>query len=247
MLACVGCCLLSIASMTAESGGFFVGYNDFAYTTAGSLNLIDMHIGWNRFSMDVNGLEAITTRFLDNVSQLSYILGCLTFAVHFLCVGLCLATLGYLHNLKTHGRLSPLGGVYTHTRWLAWLQILLGLILAGVGCVGFPWFVQQDFMAEFENAPQMEGFHIKVGWAYALSVTVAALCLIMGVRLLGGSKKMDTMIARGAGRTRGGRRLRDIVREGQERKRGEEMRGGGGGGRGGRPPPPPRPAFLSSV
>jgi hypothetical protein len=246
MLACVGCTLLSIASMTAEREGFFVGYNDFEYTTAGGLNLIDMHIGWNRFSMDVNGLEAITTRFLGNVSRLAYILGCLTFAAHFLCVGLCLATLGYLYNLRTHGRLSPLGGVYTHTRWLAWLQILLGLMLAGVGCVGFPWFVQEDFMAEFKYAPQMEGFHIKPGWAYAVSVTVAALCVIMGVRLLRGSKKMDTVIARGAGRTRGGRRLRDIVREGQERTRGEEMRGGGGG-RGARPPPPPRPAFLSSV
>lgn len=247
MLACVGCTFVSMASMSAENAGFFVGYNDFSYTSAGSLNLIDMHIGWNRFSMDVNGAEAVTTRFLDNVSQLAYVLGCLTFVLHFLCVGLSLATLGYLYNLRTHGRLSPLGGVYTHTRWLAWLQILLGLILAGVGCVGFPWFVQQDFMAAFKDTPQMEGFHIKPGWAYGLSVTVAALCLIMGCRLLGGSKRMDTVIARGAGRTRGGRRLRDIVREGQERKREEMMMGGGGGARAGRQPPRPRPAFLSSV
>ena len=240
MLACVGCAFMSIASMCGESAGFFVGYNDMSFPVVGSVNLIDVNIGWNRFSIDLNGAGIIATRSLESISEPAYILGCVTFVLHLFCVGLSLATLGYIYNLRTYGRLSPLGGAYTHTRLLAWLQILLGLALAGVGCMAFPWYVQKGFTDTF--TPQMDAFHNKVGWAYALTLAVALLCLVTGCRLLMGATKMDSIVAWGAGRTREGRKLR------QGRK--EEMamgRPSWSSGAHGSHQPPPRPAFLSSV
>lgn len=246
MLACMGTAFMSIASMCAESAGFFVGYNDISFPVVGSVNLIDVNIGWNRFSIDLNGAGIIATRSLESISQSAYILGCVTFVLHLLCVGLSLATLGYIYNLRTYGRLSPLGGAYTHTRWLSGLQILLGLGLAGVGCMAFPWYVQKGFTDTF--TPEMDAFHSKVGWAYALTLAVALLCLITGFRLLMGATKMDSIIAWGAGRMREGRRLGDIGRDREERKEEIPMRRPSWNDAGhGRHPPPPRPAFLSSV
>ena len=48
----------------------FLGYNQFTYDSTGlELNLMDVNIGWDRFSISVNGVSHMTTRFLDDISS----------------------------------------------------------------------------------------------------------------------------------------------------------------------------------
>lgn len=236
MLAGVATGLLSAACVVAEKHGFFMGFNDFEYTTAGDLNLIDLSIGWNRFSMDVNGMAVVTLRPLSSISRMAYLLGCLTFAGHLLSVCLSAILVSFLHQVRSQGRISPLAGAFVHTRLISGCLIFLSLFLAGVSCIEFRYVVLRDFNAEFRDAPQMEGFRIKPGWAYFLTVTVSALCLLMGGRLGINAGMMDKVLAHAAAI---GTETEDPLRK---PKRGQVHHFAGPSARSQRPP---RPAFLS--
>lgn len=191
--------LFSLGCIAAESTGWLLAYNgiELAKEVAGTsssgsstgsstgtsgLNLLAINIGWDRFSLDVNGAHSLTTRFLDDVSPGGYVIGIACFLLHlFSALASCALCLWLYHVFVGGGRLPRLlPFVKTrHARALSLSLLVIGGLLFLAAGLAFPAIVVHDFRKAF--GPHVHGgFTVRPSWAYGLSLLVTIASGLVG-------------------------------------------------------------------
>lgn len=203
-VACGASLLFSLACIAAEATGWFLAYNELDLGeaagggAAGSgLNLLGVNIGWDRYSVSLNGNRALTTRFLDDVSPAAYGLGILTFLLH-LCSALASAAAClWLYHALVHGALPPALPLphkqHPYARWISGTMLSLGGLLLATGVISFVYFVARDFHREF--APHLSGgFTVRPSWAFGLTILVCLASGLVGTLLARRATKLDRYV-----------------------------------------------------
>ena len=208
MAAVMGAALLLslVACIAAEATGWFLAYNGLelgahveASTSAGSsngLNLLAVNVGWDRYSISINGQAGLTTRFLDDVSPAGYTLGVVTFLIH-ICSALASgAACLWLYYVFMHDGALPKAlskPQRPYLRWLSWAMLGLAGLLLATGVLALPFFVTRDFHRAF--APHLDGgFTVRPSWAFGITILVCLASALVGGLLARRAAALDRCV-----------------------------------------------------